>query len=141
MARLQGSRLMCERGWVWIWGRRDLLTDNSPQPPPCTGSSSNDIAASMGAMCLTLPLRTYTRVRLIIVSMKHGSDVSGTTSILSQIDICADPWNAAYVQVVCILYVWQAALYRRCTANKTTPRMPRNAPRSILSFKIFLGKH
>ena len=27
------------------------------------------------------------------------------------------------------------------TANKTTPRMPQNAPQTVLNFKIFLGEH
>ena len=51
------------------------------------------------------------------------------------------PWNAAYAHVVRNLCMWPAALYRRCTANKTTSRMPKNAPKSALNFKIFLGEH
>ena len=109
VARLRESYFTRERGWVWTWGRRDSLADNSPQPPPRTGPSSDDIAASVSAMT---------------VCMKRGSDVSGATSILLRIDICADPWNAAYAHVVRILCVWLAALYRRCAANKTTPSMP-----------------
>ena len=62
---------------------------------------------------------------------------SGATSIFV---MDRYPWNAAYAYLVRILCVWPAALYRLCTANKTTPRMPKNAPLSILNFKIFLGE-
>lgn len=72
MARLLGSHFMHERGWE---------------------------AASVGAMCLTPPLRTYTRVCLIIVSMKHGSDVSSVTSIFvvdrylcRSVECCVRAW-------------------------------------------------
>ena len=81
VARLRGSHFMSDIGWVWICGRRNLLTDDSPRPPPRTSSSSDDIASTVGAMCLTRPFRTYTRVRLTVVSMKRGSDVSGATPI------------------------------------------------------------
>ena len=116
------------------------MTDDSPRPPPRTSSSSDDIAASVGAMCLTHPFRTCTRVRLTVVSMKRGSDVSGATSIF-----VADRYPCRSIEryiCACSAYFMRVAgsiispLY---TANKTTLRMSKNAPQSVLNFKISWG--
>ena len=53
VARFRESYFTRERGLVWTWEQRDSLTDNSPRPPPRTGPSSDDIAASVGAMTVS----------------------------------------------------------------------------------------
>ena len=60
---------------------------------------------------------------------------------LSLIDICADPWNAAYAHVVRIVCVWPAAFIALVLKTKLLPEFPKMHHRASLNFKIFPGEH
>ena len=88
---------------LWTAG---FIDRQQPAVPAAYGPiGGDDIAASVGAMT---------------VSMKRGSYVSSATLIF-----VTDRYPCRSTEC-CVFCVWLAALYRRCTANKTTSQ---NAPK------------